>query len=80
MFENLKPHEAVLISQSEYFNWVAEQCGCPSIENWRKEQYNIAIKRDSATFRDDSWDDNDQLIKEANRDFAKFKLSKVCST
>lgn len=70
MFEKLKPHEAVLISQCEYFNWVAEQCGYSSIEHWRKEQYNIAIKKDSDTFRDDPWDDNDQLIEEAYRDFA----------
>ncbi|ESQ35615.1 hypothetical protein EUTSA_v10007545mg [Eutrema salsugineum] len=70
MFQNLKPHEAVLISQSDYFNWVAEQCGCPSIEHWREKQYNIAIKKTGDTYRDDQWDD--QLIEEAYRDFAKF--------
>ncbi|KFK43477.1 hypothetical protein AALP_AA1G130100 [Arabis alpina] len=80
MFEKLKPHEAVVISQSEYFNWVAGQCGCPSIEHWRDEQYNISVKRDGDTFRDDPWDDRDRLTKEAYRDFAKFKPTKVCST
>ncbi|KAL9305868.1 Flavin-containing monooxygenase FMO GS-OX-like 6 [Arabidopsis thaliana] len=79
MFEKLKPHEAVLISQSEYFNWIAEQCGCSSIERWREEQYNIAIKKDDDNFRDE-WDDDDQIIQEAYRDFAKFKPSKVWST
>ncbi|XP_010476171.2 PREDICTED: LOW QUALITY PROTEIN: flavin-containing monooxygenase FMO GS-OX-like 6 [Camelina sativa] len=80
MFKKLKPHEASLISQYEYFNWVSEQCGCSSIGPWRVEQYNIAIKKNDDTYRDDECDDDDQLLEEAYRDFAKFKPSKVCST
>lgn len=68
------PQDAVLISQSDYFNWIAEQCGCPSIERWRERQYNIAIKKvffGGDNYRD-RWEDN-QLIEEVYGEFAKLK-------
>ncbi|EOA37618.1 hypothetical protein CARUB_v10012015mg, partial [Capsella rubella] len=58
MFEKLKPHEA---------------CGCSSIDPWREEQYNIAIKKDDDSYRDDVWDEHDQLLQKAYRDFAKIQ-------
>ncbi|VVA91067.1 unnamed protein product [Arabis nemorensis] len=72
------PQDAVLISQSDYFNWIAEQCGCPSIERWRERQYNIAIKKvffGGDNYRD-RWEDN-QLIEEVYREFAKLKPTKI---
>lgn len=40
----------------------------------------IAIKKNGDTYRDDRWDDDDQLIEDAYRDFPKFKPANVCST
>lgn len=62
--------------QVEYFNWIAEQCGCSSVEHWREQEHYLGLKRlctQSDTFRD-QWDD-DHLIAEAYEDFAKLKQS-----
>ncbi|KAF8697878.1 hypothetical protein HU200_035371 [Digitaria exilis] len=59
--------------QFEYDDWLAEQCGHPAIEEWRKQMYHInginkAIRPER--YRDE-WDD-DHLVAEANEDFKKY--------
>lgn len=59
--------------QFDYDDWLAEQCGHPPIEEWRKQMYvanamNKAARPES--YRDE-WDD-DHLVAEANEDFKKF--------
>ncbi|KAL9860804.1 putative flavin monooxygenase, FAD/NAD(P)-binding domain superfamily [Arabidopsis thaliana] len=61
--------------QSEYLNWVAEECGCPLVEHWRNQQIVRGYQRlvsHPETYRDE-WDDND-LMEEAYEDFARKKL------
>ena len=63
------------ILQSEYLNWVAEECGCPLVEHWRNQQIVRGYQRlvsHPETYRDE-WDDND-LMEEAYEDFARKKL------
>ncbi|CAM0956251.1 unnamed protein product [Alopecurus aequalis] len=59
--------------QFEYDDWLAEQCGHPPIEEWRKLMYaatsmNKAVRPES--YRDE-WDD-DHLVAQANEDFKKY--------
>ncbi|VVA91068.1 unnamed protein product [Arabis nemorensis] len=63
-------------SQVEYFNWIAEQCGCLPVEHWRIQEYYLGLRlcTQSDTFRD-QWDD-DHLIAEAYEDFAKLKQNR----
>ncbi|CAL9133004.1 unnamed protein product [Musa acuminata var. zebrina] len=59
--------------QFEYDNWLAEQCGCPSVEEWRKLMY-VATKKNKRARPEsylDEWDD-DHLILQAEEDFQKF--------
>ncbi|XP_010476176.1 PREDICTED: flavin-containing monooxygenase FMO GS-OX-like 1 [Camelina sativa] len=81
MLGTFKPEDEVVISQSDYFNWIAEQCGCASIEPWRERLYNVAIKK--VFFGGDSYRDRwdaDQLIEEVYREFAKLKSNQDCSS
>uniref|UniRef100_A0A0D9XM93 Flavin-containing monooxygenase n=1 Tax=Leersia perrieri TaxID=77586 RepID=A0A0D9XM93_9ORYZ len=59
--------------QFEYDDWLAEQCGHPPIEQWRKMMY-AANKENKAarpeSYRDE-WDD-DHLVAEAKEDFKKY--------
>ncbi|KAJ4865794.1 Flavin-containing monooxygenase FMO GS-OX-like 1 [Raphanus sativus] len=81
MLGTFNPHDAAVISQSDYFNGIAEHCGCPSIESWRERQYNVAIKKlffGGDSYRD-QWDD-DQLIEEVYREFAKLNANQDLSS
>ncbi|XP_072962418.1 flavin-containing monooxygenase FMO GS-OX-like 4 [Typha angustifolia] len=59
--------------QFEYKDWIANQCGHPPVEEWRKEMYAATSKLRRAQPEDyrDEWDD-DHLIVQANEDFLKF--------
>lgn len=62
-----------MILQFEYDNWLAEQCGCPSVEEWRKLMY-VATKKNKRARPEsylDEWDD-DHLISQAEENFQKF--------
>lgn len=81
MLGTFKPEDAVVISQSDYFNWIAKQCRCTSIERWRERLYNVAIKKiffGGDSYRD-QWDD-DQFIEEVYGEFAKLKSNQDCSS
>jgi len=59
--------------QFEYDDWLAEQCGHPPIEEWRKQMYAVNAMNKAArpeSYRDE-WDD-DHLVAEANEDFKNF--------
>lgn len=61
--------------QSNYLDWVAEECGCQPVEPWRTQQVDRGYGRlgsNPENYRDE-WDD-DNLIKEAYEDFASKKL------
>ncbi|CAH8256108.1 unnamed protein product [Arabidopsis lyrata] len=61
--------------QSEYLNWIAEECGCPLVEHWRNQQIVRGYERlvsQPETYRDE-WDDND-LMEEAYEEFGRNKL------
>ncbi|KAG5228520.1 flavin-containing monooxygenase-related family protein [Salix suchowensis] len=71
---NIPKHQTHYLggSQFEYDNWLASQCGCPGIEEWRKQMYHAAGKSKllrPEIYRDE-WDDDD-LILEAYADFIK---------
>ncbi|KQJ97746.1 hypothetical protein BRADI_3g32990v3 [Brachypodium distachyon] len=58
--------------QFEYDDWLAEQCGHPPIEEWRKMMYAANARNKAArpeNYRDE-WDD-DHLVAQANEDFRK---------
>ncbi|XP_015581217.1 flavin-containing monooxygenase FMO GS-OX-like 4 isoform X3 [Ricinus communis] len=59
--------------QFEYNNWLAAQCQCPGVEEWRRQMYRLTgenkIIRPN-TYRDE-WED-DHLILEAYEDFKKY--------
>ncbi|XP_010546436.1 PREDICTED: flavin-containing monooxygenase FMO GS-OX-like 4 [Tarenaya hassleriana] len=60
-------------TQFEYNNWLASQCGCPEMEEWRKEMYLVTGLRKRArpeTYRNE-WDDH-HLVSEALEDFALY--------
>ncbi|KAI5017926.1 hypothetical protein ZWY2020_042814 [Hordeum vulgare] len=59
--------------QFEYDDWLAEQCGHPPIEEWRKLMYAANAKNKAARperYRDE-WDDDD-LVAQASEDFKKY--------
>lgn len=59
--------------QFEYDDWLAEQCGHPPIEQWRKLMYAANSENKAArpeSYRDE-WDD-DHLVAEAAEDFKKY--------
>ncbi|XP_013612296.1 PREDICTED: flavin-containing monooxygenase FMO GS-OX2 [Brassica oleracea var. oleracea] len=61
--------------QSNYLDWVAEECGCQLVEPWRTQLVDRGYGRlvsNPENYRDE-WDDDD-LIKEAYEDFASKKL------
>ncbi|KAJ4754209.1 Flavin-containing monooxygenase [Rhynchospora pubera] len=56
--------------QFEYDDWLAEQCGLPPVEDWRKEMYVVASKNRVArpeVYRDE-WDD-DHLVEQSYKYF-----------
>lgn len=62
--------------QFEYNDWIADQCGCPPTEEWRKEMYHAASRYRGANperYRDE-WDDH-HLIPRAYEDFAQYEVS-----
>ncbi|KAJ6426850.1 hypothetical protein OIU84_022440 [Salix udensis] len=62
------------VSQFEYDNWLASQCGCPGIEEWREQMYDAAGKSKllrPEIYRDEL-DDDDDLVLEAYADFKKY--------
>ncbi|KAJ3681872.1 hypothetical protein LUZ60_014445 [Juncus effusus] len=59
--------------QFEYDDWLAEQCGLPPVEQWRKYMYVAASKSKVSrpeTYRDE-WDD-DHLVEEAYKHFSTY--------
>nr|QWJ73361.1 aliphatic glucosinolate S-oxygenase 2-1 [Isatis tinctoria] len=61
--------------QSNYLDWIAEECGCPPVEPWRSQQVDRGYQRlvsNPENYRDE-WDD-DELIQEAYEEFARKKL------
>ncbi|XP_062201165.1 flavin-containing monooxygenase FMO GS-OX-like 3 isoform X2 [Phragmites australis] len=59
--------------QFEYGDWLAEQCGHPPIEEWRKLMYAANARNKVArpeSYRD-KWDD-DHLVADAHEDFNKY--------
>ncbi|KAL0913059.1 hypothetical protein M5K25_016490 [Dendrobium thyrsiflorum] len=62
--------------QFEYDDWLASQCGCPPVAEWRKQMYEATAKNRVArpeSYRDE-WDDDD-LVAAAHQDFKKFLFS-----
>ncbi|CAN6319910.1 unnamed protein product [Urochloa humidicola] len=60
-------------NQFEYDDWLAEQCGHPKVEEWRKRMYDAACKKKvecPETYREE-WDDH-HLLDQANQDFQKY--------
>ncbi|KAA8521873.1 hypothetical protein F0562_012813 [Nyssa sinensis] len=58
--------------QFKYDDWLAAECGCPPVEEWRKEMYLEASKNKlirPETFRDE-WDDH-HLVLRAHEHFGK---------
>ncbi|KAJ6308296.1 hypothetical protein OIU76_017970 [Salix suchowensis] len=61
------------VCQFEYDNWLASQCGCPGIEEWRVQMYDAAGKSKllrPEIYRDEL--DDDDLVLEAYADFKKY--------
>lgn len=59
--------------QFEYDDWLANECGYPAVEEWRKLMYLATSKNRKArpeSYRDE-WDD-DHLVAQAHEDFKKF--------
>lgn len=59
----------------EYLNWIAEECHCSPVENWRIQEVERGFQRmvsHPEIYRDE-WDDDD-LMEEAYKDFARKKL------
>ncbi|KAI4315283.1 hypothetical protein L6164_028112 [Bauhinia variegata] len=57
--------------QWDYNDWIADQCGFPVIEEWRKEMYKAASKNRTIrpeSYRDE-WEDH-ELILQAQEDFS----------
>ncbi|KAM7259591.1 hypothetical protein ACFE04_015332 [Oxalis oulophora] len=60
-------------SQKEYNDWLAAQCGCPGLEEWRLQMYQEVTKNRFArpeTYRDE-WDDQ-HLVWQAHEDFSIY--------
>ncbi|KAA8521868.1 hypothetical protein F0562_012510 [Nyssa sinensis] len=60
--------------QFEYNDWLAAECGCPPVEEWRKEMFSETAKNilggRPETYRDE-WDDH-HLVLQAHEDFGKY--------
>ncbi|KAG6634274.1 flavin-containing monooxygenase FMO GS-OX-like 4 [Carya illinoinensis] len=66
------------ISQFQYSNWLAAQCGCPGNEEWRVQMYLANGRNRRArpeTFRDE-WEDH-HLVLQAHEDFIKYTSNVV---
>ncbi|KAK7406236.1 hypothetical protein VNO78_07857 [Psophocarpus tetragonolobus] len=64
------------LHQWDYMNWIADQCGLPSIEEWRREMYMATSKNRvlrPESYRDE-WEDDD-LVLQAQQDFADYLIS-----
>ncbi|KAK7309041.1 hypothetical protein RJT34_05463 [Clitoria ternatea] len=63
------------ILQWDYNNWIADQCGFPYIEEWRKQMY-MAVSKNKRlrpeSYRDE-WEDDD-LVLQAQQDFANSRI------
>jgi len=63
------------ILQWEYNDWIADQCGFPYFEEWRKQMY-LATGKSRAlrpeSYRDE-WEDDD-LVQQAEHDFANYLI------
>lgn len=72
--ENWYLWECVIL-QWDYNNWIADQCGVPAMEEWRKQMY-IATSKNRLTrpetYRDE-WDDDD-LVQQAEHEFANYVI------
>ncbi|OWM88388.1 flavin-containing monooxygenase FMO GS-OX-like 4 isoform X2 [Punica granatum] len=67
-------------TQFLYNDWLADQCGIPGFEEWRKEMYIASFRRMLArpeTYRDE-WEEND-LVSRAYEDFARFTTNQIVS-
>ena len=63
------------VLQYEYLDWLATECGCAPIEEWRKQMASSLIKIGMPrleAYRDNGDEGDDALIFEAQKDFAKF--------
>ncbi|CAA7053415.1 unnamed protein product [Microthlaspi erraticum] len=61
------------ITQFEYNDWLASQCGCSGTEEWRKEMYLATGVRKRAhpeTYRDE-WEDH-HLVSQVYQDFSLY--------
>lgn len=61
------------ILQWDYDNWIADQCGSPRIEEWRKLMYMATSKNRvlrPESYRDE-WEDDDFVL-QAEQEFAKY--------
>ncbi|KAL8166537.1 hypothetical protein V2J09_008036 [Rumex salicifolius] len=59
----------------EYLDWLATQCGCAPMEEWRKQMTFTSLKTRMDRFEcyRDEWDDIEDLMAiEAQKDFAKY--------
>ena len=54
--------------QFEYADWLANEYGCPGMEEWRKQMFMAPPKPEK--YRDE-WDD-DHLVAEAHEHFKRF--------
>ncbi|OWM88390.1 hypothetical protein CDL15_Pgr003802 [Punica granatum] len=65
-------------TQFLYNDWLADQCGIPGMEEWKKGMYSAASQNKLArpeTYRDE-WEDDD-LVSRAYEDFARFTSSQM---
>ncbi|CAJ1928365.1 unnamed protein product [Sphenostylis stenocarpa] len=63
------------ILQWDYNNWIANRCGFPSIEEWRKQMCMATSKNRvlrPESYRDE-WEDDD-LVQQAEQDFANYLI------
>ncbi|KAL1187714.1 Flavin-containing monooxygenase FMO GS-OX-like 4 [Cardamine amara subsp. amara] len=61
------------MTQFEYNDWLASQCGCSRTEEWRKEMYlttGVRKRTQPETYRDE-WDDH-HLVSQAHEDFSLY--------
>ncbi|CAN6460764.1 unnamed protein product [Victoria cruziana] len=64
--------------QFEYDDWLAMQCGCPAVEDWRRKMYMAAAQNRGArpdTYRDE-WNDHDLLL-QAQQQFLSLEKLKI---
>lgn len=61
--------------QWDYNNWLADQCGVPAMEEWRRQMYMATSKNRllrPETYRDE-WDDDD-IVQQAEHEFANYHI------